>query len=52
MMDVDPTNGDIYIGVTYYASGNGDIYRFDRNGRFISTFDAGGQNPLKAVFLK
>ncbi|MDE6556449.1 MAG: hypothetical protein K2K55_05740 [Duncaniella sp.] len=49
LMDVDDETGDIYIGVTYYSAANGDIYRFDRNGNFIEQFDAGGQNPFKAI---
>lgn len=50
MMEVNPNNGDIYIGTTDYTT-NGDIYRFDRNGKFIEKFESGGLNPNNAVFL-
>ena len=51
MMSVDDKNGDIYIGVTFYSSANGTMYRFDRNGNFIEKFDCGGQNPKTMVFI-
>ena len=44
-------NGDIYIGTTYFAAGNGNIYRFKKDGTFIEKFDCGGQNPNSAVFF-
>ena len=50
MMEVNPNNGDIYIG-TRYSDANGDIYRFDRNGKFIEKFSSGGVNPNNAVFF-
>ncbi|MBD5356069.1 MAG: hypothetical protein HDR88_03570 [Bacteroides sp.] len=50
MMTVDDETGDIYIGTSDYVS-NGDIYRFKRDGSYVTKFDSGGINPFKAVFL-
>lgn len=49
-MAVDDECGDIYIAVTSYAYGNGDIYRFRRDGSFVEKFDCGGQNPRAFAF--
>lgn len=51
MMAVNPDNGDIYIGTTIWANGNGTMYRFTKDGRFVEKFDCGGQNPKAAVFF-
>lgn len=51
MISVDPKTGEIYIGTTIYSAGNGTIYRFSNEGKFISKFDCGGQNPCKALFF-
>lgn len=51
MISVDSTNGDIYIGVTNYVYSNGEIYRFDKSGQYISKFDCGGMNPRAAVYF-
>lgn len=48
---VNDDNGDIYIGTTYFAAGNDNIYRFKKDGTFIEKFDCGGQNPNSAVFF-
>ncbi|MGP1461886.1 YncE family protein [Tannerella sp.] len=50
MMEVNPNNGDIYIGTSSFTE-NGTIYRFDRNGKFIEQFESGGINPNHAVFF-
>lgn len=50
MMVVDDESGDIYIGTSDYVT-NGDIYRFKRDGSYVTKFDSGGINPCKAVFL-
>ncbi|WP_314950618.1 YncE family protein [Tannerella forsythia] len=50
MMEVNPNNGDIYIGTSNFTE-NGTIYRFDRNGKFIEQFESGGINPNHAVFF-
>ena len=39
MLQVNDDNGDIYIGTTYFAAGNGNIYRFKKDGTFIEKFD-------------
>lgn len=50
MLEVNPANGDIYIGTTDYTN-NGTIYRFKADGTFVESFDAGGINPSHAVFF-
>lgn len=50
MITVDDYSGDIYIATTDYTT-NGEIYRFGASGNFIESFDAGGLNPSKAVFI-
>ncbi|MDL2305553.1 hypothetical protein LJC72_09495 [Bacteroides sp. OttesenSCG-928-D19] len=49
MMEINPNNGDIYIGTSDYTT-NGDIYRFDRTGKFVEKFES-GINPFGAVFF-
>lgn len=51
MLEVNPENGDIYVGVTHYTAGNGDIYRFKADGTYVGTFESGGQGPNGMVFL-
>ena len=51
MMEINPENGDIYIGVTHYNTGNGDIYRFKSDGTFLHSFESGGQGPNNVVFM-
>lgn len=51
MLEVNPENGDIYVGVTYYDAGEGDIYRFSADGTFLSSFESGGQGPSAMVFF-
>lgn len=50
MLEVDPDNGDIYVGTSDYYT-NGVIYRYDKNGNLLSTFESGGVSPRKAVFI-
>ncbi len=50
MIEINDNNGDIYISTSDYIT-NGTIYRFDRNGNFIESFDAGGLNPCCGVFF-
>lgn len=51
MLEVNPENGDIYVGVTHYTAGNGDIYRFKADGTYVGSFESGGQSPNGMVFL-
>ena len=51
VMEINEKNGDIYIGTTHYVDGNGDIYRFKKDGTFVEKFDCGGQNTNNIVFL-
>lgn len=51
MLQVNDDNGDIYIGTTFFSAGNGNIYRFKKDGTLIEKFDCGGQNPNSAVFF-
>ena len=50
MLVVDDETGDIYVGTSDYVT-TGTIYRFDRSGKLISSFDAGGINPKKMIFI-
>lgn len=52
MLEVNPENGDIYVGITHYAAGEGDIYRFKADGTFVGKFESGGQGPNAMVFLE
>lgn len=50
MIEIDPNNGDIYIGVSDYIN-NGDVYRFSKTGEFIKKFETGGLTPNNMVFF-
>lgn len=50
MFDINPKNGDIYIGTSDYTT-NGDIYRFKNDGTFIEQFESGSVSPKKAIFI-
>lgn len=52
MLEVDPVNGDIYVGVTYYDAGNGDVYRFKADGTYVGHFETGGQGPNAMAFFE
>lgn len=52
MMEIDPNNGDIYIGAYKSFSDNGDVYRFSSTGDLIDHFDSHGKGPNNAVFFK
>ena len=49
MMEIDDETDDIYVGTTFYSAGNGNIYRFKKDGTFVEKFDCGGQNPKTLV---
>lgn len=52
MMEVNPKNGDFYIGLAgnkFVSSGM--IHRCDREGCLIHRFDVGGANPNQAAFV-
>ena len=51
MVTVDDASGDIYIGTTIYTPGNGQVYRFEKDGSFKINCDCGGENPIGAVFM-
>ena len=53
MMELNPTNGDIYIGL----SGNkfvssGMVHRYNSDGQLIHRFDVQGANPSQAAFVE
>ena len=48
---IDPDNGDFYVGTTDYYT-NGVIYRFDKDGKFITKFETSSISPSHAAFLK
>lgn len=50
-MMVDPYEGGIYLCTSDYSN-NGDLYCFDKDGKFLRKFDTGGINPKEIVFLK
>lgn len=50
MIEVDPNNGDIYIGISDYNN-NGDVYRFTRAGEFVTEIATGSLNPNNMVFF-
>ena len=52
MMEVNPKNGDFYIGLAgnkFVSSGM--IHRCDREGCLVHRFDVGGANPNQAAFV-
>ncbi len=50
MFEIDPQNGDFYIGTTDYAT-NGNVYRFDKTGKFITKFETSSISPNHAAFV-
>lgn len=50
MIEIDPNNGDIYIGVSDYNN-NGDVYRFTKTGEFVREITTGSLNPNNMVFF-
>lgn len=53
MMELNPTNGDIYIGL----SGNkfvssGMVHRYNSDGQLIHRFDVQGANPNQVAFVE
>lgn len=51
MIAVNPYNGDIYIGTTLYAKGNGTLYQFKKDGTYVGKRDSGGQGPCAMAFF-
>ena len=52
MMEVNPKNGDLYIGLSgdkFVSSGM--IHRYNHDGTLIHRFDVQGANPSQAAFL-
>ena len=50
LLEVDKTTGYIYVGTTDYLT-NGTIYQFDKQGKFVKSFDSGGINPSTMIFI-
>ena len=50
MMEINPENGELYIGTSDYTT-NGDIYRFNASKKFVEKFESGGVSPCGAVFF-
>ena len=53
MMEVNPANGEIYIGLSgskFVSSGM--VHRYGRDGGLIHRFDVLGANPSQAVFVE
>ena len=51
LLEVDEETGFIYVGTSDYTT-NGTIYQFDKNGKFVQSFDSGGINPSTMVFVE
>ena len=52
MMEMNPKNGELYIGLSgnkFIASGM--IHRYDNDGTLLHRFDVQGANPNQAAFL-
>ena len=49
-LEMDEETGYLYIGTTDYTN-TGTIYQFDKNGKFIQSFDSGGWNPSTMIFI-
>ena len=49
-LEMDEETGFLYIGTTDYTN-TGTIYQFDKNGKFIQSFDSGGINPSAMIFI-
>ena len=50
LLEVDEETGYIYVGTSDYQN-SGTIYQFDKNGKFIQSFDSGGVNPSAMIFI-
>jgi hypothetical protein len=50
LLEMDEETGYLYIGSTDYTN-TGTIYQFDKNGKFIQSFDSGGINPSAMIFI-
>lgn len=49
-LEMDEETGYLYIGTTDYTN-TGTIYQFDKNGKFVQSFDSGGINPSAMIFI-
>lgn len=47
---VDPTNGDIYVGLSDYKT-NGSMYVFSSDGTYKTKLNTNGINPMGAYFV-
>lgn len=50
MIEINPDNGDFYISASDYVN-HSTVYRFDREGNYITEFSTGGINACQAIFL-
>lgn len=53
MMELNPTNGDIYIGLAgnkFVSSGM--VHRYNTDGQLVHRFDVQGANPSQAAFVE
>ena len=49
LLEVDEYSGYIYVGTSDYVN-TGTIYQFNKEGKFLQSFDSGGVNPSALVF--
>lgn len=50
-ISVSGITGDIYVCTTNFVWGDGTVYHFNAQGKYVGKFASGGQNPKKVVFL-
>ena len=50
LLEMDEETGYLYIGTTDYTN-TGTVYQFDKDGKFIQSFDSGGINPSAMIFI-
>ena len=50
-LNVNPSNGDIYIGTSDYTS-TGDMFIFSAEGKKLNQLEVSGINPMGVGFLK
>lgn len=50
-ISVNDLTGDVYVCITNYTWGDGEVYHFAADGSLVGSFSSYGQNPNKVVFV-
>lgn len=50
-LSVNELTGDVYVCITNYTWGDGEVYHFASDGSLTGSFSSYGQNPNKVVFV-